>query len=197
MPKINHHCPATYIVPTGIVSDRPSRNQSTFSERGLALIYSSLSYHHYRLAGPHSPSSLLTMSDSIYPLFPICAFLAFVLVLIPLPWHLQSWNSGTCLFMFWVGLSALNFFINSIIWHNNVLDSAPIWCDICKSTPILHRFCAQKLLSHSHNRCSSGWDSSVFAMYQPPFVQDSFMPDCEPFLQSCTSLSCITIYPPI
>ncbi|KAF5329272.1 hypothetical protein D9619_009301 [Psilocybe cf. subviscida] len=70
------------------------------------------------------------MLDPTYPLFPICAFLSFVIVLIPLPWHLQSWNSGTCLFMFWVGASALNFFINSIIWRDNILDSAPIWCDI-------------------------------------------------------------------
>ncbi|KAF8629346.1 hypothetical protein AX15_003497 [Amanita polypyramis BW_CC] len=65
-----------------------------------------------------------------YPVYPFFAFLSFVLVLIPLPWHLQAWNSGTCLFMIWTALGCLNFFINSIIWHGNTIDLAPVWCDI-------------------------------------------------------------------
>ncbi|KAF8809921.1 STE3-domain-containing protein [Phlegmacium glaucopus] len=68
--------------------------------------------------------------DPSYPAFPIFALLGFILVLIPLPWHLHAWNSGTCLFMIWVAIACLNQFINSIIWHNNAIDWAPIWCDI-------------------------------------------------------------------
>ncbi|KAJ7836812.1 GPCR fungal pheromone mating factor, partial [Mycena leptocephala] len=69
-------------------------------------------------------------SDPSYPVYPIFAFVGFVIVLIPLPWHLQAWNSGTCLFMIWTALGCLNLFINTIVWHNNVTDWSPVWCDI-------------------------------------------------------------------
>nr|AAQ96347.1 pheromone receptor Rcb3 B5 [Coprinopsis cinerea] len=75
-------------------------------------------------------SSRLSFDDPTYPAFPIFAFIGFVLVLIPLPWHLQAWNSGTCLFMIWTAIGCLNLFINSLIWHGNAIDWAPIWCDI-------------------------------------------------------------------
>lgn len=67
-----------------------------------------------------------------YPLYPICAILATILVLIPLPWHLQAWNSGTCLFMVWTSVGCLNLAINSIVWHGNAIDFAPVWCDLCE-----------------------------------------------------------------
>ncbi|KAI0078459.1 fungal pheromone STE3G-protein-coupled receptor [Panus rudis PR-1116 ss-1] len=70
------------------------------------------------------------MSDPTYPLFPIFAFLGFIVGLIPLPWHLQAWNSGTCMFMLWSSLSCLIQFVNSVVWHGNVRDTAPVWCDI-------------------------------------------------------------------
>ncbi|KZT69401.1 putative fungal pheromone GPCR, STE3-type [Daedalea quercina L-15889] len=69
-------------------------------------------------------------ADPTYPLYPIFAFLGFVLALIPLPWHLQSWNSGTCYYMIWTALGCLNEFVNSIVWANTVLNVAPVWCDI-------------------------------------------------------------------
>ncbi|KAH8101257.1 pheromone receptor Rcb3 B45 [Cristinia sonorae] len=70
------------------------------------------------------------MSDATYPAYPVFAFLAAVLVLIPLPWHLQAWNAGTCLFMVWTSIACLNLGINSIVWHSNAINHAPIWCDI-------------------------------------------------------------------
>ncbi|KAK7030188.1 STE3-like pheromone receptor [Favolaschia claudopus] len=69
-------------------------------------------------------------TDPTYPAFPLFSFLGFVLVLIPLPWHFQAWNSGTCLFMIWVSISCLIGFVNSIIWGDSIADVAPIWCDI-------------------------------------------------------------------
>ncbi|KIM66578.1 hypothetical protein SCLCIDRAFT_1211347 [Scleroderma citrinum Foug A] len=65
-----------------------------------------------------------------YPLFPVLAFLGFIVSLIPLPWHLQAWNSGTCSYMIWVALSCLVVFVNSVVWHGNVTNWAPVWCDI-------------------------------------------------------------------
>nr|AAF01420.1 Rcb3.42 [Coprinopsis cinerea] len=77
-----------------------------------------------------SSSRKLSFDDPTYPAFPVLSFIGFVLVLIPLPWHLQAWNSGTCLYMIWTALGCLNFFINSIVWHGNAIDRAPLWCDI-------------------------------------------------------------------
>ncbi|KAE9383748.1 pheromone receptor [Gymnopus androsaceus JB14] len=69
---------------------------------------------------------------SSYPnwIFSMFAFLGFILSMIPLPWHLEAWNTGTCLFMIWTGLACLNQFINSVVWTGNVINWAPVWCDI-------------------------------------------------------------------
>nr|UWI70536.1 pheromone receptor B2 [Pleurotus eryngii] len=70
------------------------------------------------------------MFDPTFPAYPIFSLLAFILVLIPLPWHLQAWNSGTCLYMIWTAIGCLNYFVNSIVWHGNAIDWTPVWCDI-------------------------------------------------------------------
>lgn len=62
--------------------------------------------------------------------YSIFSFIGFLLCCIPFPWHFEAWNTGTCLYMFWTGLGCLNFFINSIVWNKNVLNWAPVWCDI-------------------------------------------------------------------
>ena len=80
---------------------------------------------------PSPPYSSWIMADITYPLYPIAAALGFVVVLIPLPWHLEAWNSGTCYYMIWVALACLNQFVNSVVWANDALNRAPIWCDIC------------------------------------------------------------------
>ncbi|TDL19567.1 STE3-domain-containing protein [Rickenella mellea] len=68
--------------------------------------------------------------DPLYPLYSIFSFICFVLVLSPLPWHLQSWNTGTCMYMIWTGTVCLIWFINSMVWRNNAIDWAPVYCDI-------------------------------------------------------------------
>lgn len=67
-----------------------------------------------------------------YPneVFSAFAFLGFLMCCIPFPWHLEAWNTGTCLYMFWTGLACLNQFVNSIVWKGSVLNVAPVWCDI-------------------------------------------------------------------
>ncbi|KAF8200240.1 STE3-like pheromone receptor [Pholiota molesta] len=69
-------------------------------------------------------------TDPTYPLFQVFAFLGFIASIIPLPWHIQAWNSGTCAFMIWTALACLNSFVNSIVWAGNVSNPAPVWCDI-------------------------------------------------------------------
>ncbi|OAX32933.1 Rcb3.42 [Rhizopogon vinicolor AM-OR11-026] len=73
---------------------------------------------------------MMSASDPTYPAFPVLAFTGAVLVLIPLPWHFQAWNSGTCLYMIWTALGLLNLAINSIVWRSSAINYAPIWCDI-------------------------------------------------------------------
>ncbi|KAK0435341.1 putative pheromone receptor [Desarmillaria tabescens] len=68
--------------------------------------------------------------DIYYPLYPVFAFLSFILCLIPLPWHWQAWNAGTCAFMIWTATVCLVEFINALIWQGNVDNVAPVWCDI-------------------------------------------------------------------
>lgn len=72
-----------------------------------------------------------------HDIFPAFAFMSFVLVVIPFPWHLQAWNTGTCLYMFWTAMSSLNTFINSIIWKDNAINWAPVWCDMSSKVYVL------------------------------------------------------------
>lgn len=62
--------------------------------------------------------------------FTTFSFIGFVMCCIPFPWHLQAWNTGTCLYMAWAGIACLVQGINSIIWNGNAINWAPVWCDI-------------------------------------------------------------------
>ncbi|KAI0053504.1 fungal pheromone STE3G-protein-coupled receptor [Auriscalpium vulgare] len=62
--------------------------------------------------------------------FSVFSFIGFILCAVPFWWHLEAWNTGTCLYMAWVGLGCLNYFINSLLWNNNLRNFAPVWCDI-------------------------------------------------------------------
>lgn len=65
--------------------------------------------------------------NEVYSAF---SFIGFTLSVIPFYWHLEAWNTGTCMFMFWTGLGCLVQFINSVVWNKNMIDRAPIYCDI-------------------------------------------------------------------
>jgi hypothetical protein len=69
----------------------------------------------------------MTVSNTIFTIF---SAIAFVLSIIPLWWHLESWNVGTCMFMIWTALACLVFFVDSIAWSGNTGNWAPVWCDI-------------------------------------------------------------------
>ncbi|KAG5722666.1 Pheromone B alpha 3 receptor [Termitomyces sp. T112] len=60
----------------------------------------------------------------------VLSYLGFVMCAIPFPWHLEAWNTGTCLYMVWAGLANLNQAINSTVWNGNTINKAPVWCDI-------------------------------------------------------------------
>jgi pheromone a factor receptor len=87
--------------------------------------------------------------NGVYTAF---SFVGFVLCAIPFYWHLEgtpesqyshdsvllrmygsAWNTGTCLYMLWVGLGCLIQCINSIVWSGNMINRVPVYCDICMS----------------------------------------------------------------
>ncbi|KZT19586.1 STE3-like pheromone receptor [Neolentinus lepideus HHB14362 ss-1] len=70
------------------------------------------------------------MSDYPTAVFSTFAFIGFTISLIPLPWHLEAWNSGTCYYMIWTSVGCLNQFINSVVWADDAINRAPVWCDI-------------------------------------------------------------------
>ncbi|PCH39328.1 STE3-domain-containing protein [Wolfiporia cocos MD-104 SS10] len=58
------------------------------------------------------------------------SFIGFVLVNVPLYWHLEAWNTGCIIYIFWSGSQCLIQFINAVVWRDNVINWAPVWCDI-------------------------------------------------------------------
>ncbi|KAI0250459.1 STE3-like pheromone receptor, partial [Lactifluus subvellereus] len=63
-------------------------------------------------------------------LYTVFSFIGFVMCAIPMYWHLKARNTGTCLYMAWTGLGCLIQCINSIIWNKNMVNRAPVYCDI-------------------------------------------------------------------
>jgi len=62
--------------------------------------------------------------------FSVFSGIGIILSLIPLYWHLDSLNVGTCMYMIWTALGCLVHFVGSILWNGNAINWAPVWCDI-------------------------------------------------------------------
>ncbi|KAI0250400.1 GPCR fungal pheromone mating factor [Lactifluus subvellereus] len=63
-------------------------------------------------------------------LYTAFSFIGFVMCATPMYWHLEARNIGTCLYMAWTGLGCLIQCINSIVWNKNMVNRAPVYCDI-------------------------------------------------------------------
>ncbi|KAJ3785625.1 pheromone A receptor-domain-containing protein [Lentinula aff. detonsa] len=73
---------------------------------------------------------MVAVNIDINTLFFGLSLSAFVIVFIPFYWHLKARNTGTCLFMAWIGLACLVLSMDSFFWKRNTSNFAPIWCDI-------------------------------------------------------------------
>lgn len=62
--------------------------------------------------------------------FSVFSGIGFILSVVPLWWHLESWNVGTCMYMIWTAIGCLVHFVDSILWNGNAVNWAPVWCDI-------------------------------------------------------------------
>jgi pheromone a factor receptor len=62
--------------------------------------------------------------------FSVFSGIGFIISVVPLYWHLETWNVGTCMYMIWTALACLVHFVDSILWNGNAINWAPVWCDI-------------------------------------------------------------------
>jgi len=69
----------------------------------------------------------MTASNTVFSVF---SGIGFFLAVVPLYWHLEAWNVGTCMYMIWTALACLVSFVDSIVWNGNAINWAPVWCDI-------------------------------------------------------------------
>ncbi|KZS93804.1 fungal pheromone STE3G-protein-coupled receptor [Sistotremastrum niveocremeum HHB9708] len=67
---------------------------------------------------------------------PVALFCS-IIVLIPLPWHLSSWNGGTCLIMIYACIGLVIRSVDRIVWDDNTDDSMKLWCDITSRLTIM------------------------------------------------------------
>lgn len=63
------------------------------------------------------------------------AFLIFspigiIATVVPLYWHLEAGNVGTCAYMIWTALTLSVDFVGAIVWNGNAINWAPVYCDI-------------------------------------------------------------------
>jgi|ERR1711939_237254 len=67
------------------------------------------------------------MADVAYLLF---SALAVVFNIAPLCWQIEHRNSGPICLGIWVIVANLNSLVNGIIWRNDAINRAPVFCDI-------------------------------------------------------------------
>ncbi|KAI1790869.1 STE3-domain-containing protein [Ganoderma leucocontextum] len=51
------------------------------------------------------------------------------LISVPLYWHLEAWNVGCVLYIFWIGLLCLFNGVNYLVWRDSAINFSPRWCD--------------------------------------------------------------------
>jgi len=92
--------------------------------------------------------------QSGYPELPVLAFIAAVLVLIPLPRQIKACNVACITIILWLFVHCLVSGVDAILWAGNVTDSAPVWCEISKtfSNLFLNRVLTQDIRSASYLR---------------------------------------------
>ncbi|TFK32932.1 pheromone A receptor-domain-containing protein [Crucibulum laeve] len=61
---------------------------------------------------------------------PIGAFIAALLMLVPLPWHWRARNIPTLSIIVWLFFCNIGAGVNAIIWADSIRIVAPVWCDI-------------------------------------------------------------------
>ncbi|BEI98492.1 hypothetical protein CcaverHIS631_0307910 [Cutaneotrichosporon cavernicola] len=64
------------------------------------------------------------------PEYPFWSSVCLVLLLIPAPWHWRARNAPLVCLIGWLWLTHFVTLVNTLVWADNFVDSAPIWSDI-------------------------------------------------------------------
>ena len=84
-----------------------------------------------------------------------------------------AWNVGCVLYIFWVGGQCLFQAINVLVWRDNVINVAPVWCDICElAQDVLYPHHVELYNTHSHSLLHRRvhWGLHHVPGHQPPLV---------------------------
>ena len=75
--------------------------------------------------------------DPAYPFIPILSLSSSVLILVTFVanTHLARNIGVTCL-LAWLFFRGLFEVVNAIVWANDTVDRAPVWCDICRHSSL-------------------------------------------------------------
>lgn len=76
---------------------------------------------------------------------PVISFLAVILSILPCAWHCRVRNTSILTLVGWLITVNFCYFINSVVWKDNVTLRTPVWCDISK----LHH------LVYFHHKCET------------------------------------------
>jgi pheromone a factor receptor len=79
----------------------------------------------------------------IFPFVTSVHILFGFLTLLYLPCQIHARNVGLSLFLVWTTLACFAYAANTIVWRDNVLNSAPVWCDICANFSIAVLCCVK------------------------------------------------------
>jgi hypothetical protein len=63
------------------------------------------------------------------PFILACGF-AILMLTLSSPWHIRNKNTGSLLYIFWSFTGNLIYFVDAIVWSENIRNPAPVWCDI-------------------------------------------------------------------
>ena len=115
----------------------------------------------------------MTASNTAFTVF---SAIGFILSLIPLWWHLEAWNIGTCMYMIWTALGCLVHFVDSIVWNGNTINWAPVWCDIgtFANAFSLNPGISRVLSSYPHSNRSCRRVARLPPLYHPSPSQNRF-----------------------
>lgn len=90
------------------------------------------------------------MAPILYPEFPPIAIISALILLIPLPWHWRARNVATLSIILWLFMSNIIYATDAIIWKDNVLIKARVWCDISTS-PVRYLSAKELIVSQRQN----------------------------------------------
>ena len=66
----------------------------------------------------------------MHPELPLASIVVALLVLLPLPAQLRARNIALITLLISTSILNIIYVINSLVWAENIRDTAPIWCDI-------------------------------------------------------------------